>query len=255
VRQILPALIEEIDPLSTYAVDVRPKPSGRPWVLVNMIASLDGATALDGRSGGLGGPADKAVFRALRALPDAILVGAGTARVETYGPVKLDDAALVARVARGQTGPPRLVIVSGRLDLDPTGTMFTESIEPPIVFTTSTASAETVAAFAGVAEIVRCGDTVVDLQSAMAHLDAIGIRTVLCEGGPMLNGQMLAADLVDEWCQSIAPLLVVGHSDRVAVAAASGGGHRPAHMKINRVLEQDGYLFIQALRDLRPQAQ
>jgi riboflavin-specific deaminase-like protein len=247
VRQILPSLIEEIDPLSTYAADARPKPSGRPWVLVNMIASLDGATALDGRSGGLGGPADKAVFRALRALPDAILVGAGTARVETYGPVKLDDAALVARVARGQNGPPRLVIVSGRLDLDPTGTMFTESIEPPIVFTTSAASAETVAAFAGVAEIVRCGETVVDLQSAMAHLDAIGIGTVLCEGGPTLNGQMLTADLVDEWCQSIAPMLVVGDSDRVAVAAA--GGHRPADMKLNRVLEQDGYLFIQALRD------
>ncbi|CAM8627621.1 RibD Pyrimidine reductase, riboflavin biosynthesis [Acidimicrobiia bacterium] len=248
MRQILPIPLEEIDPLSTYALDARPKPSGRPWVLVNMIASLDGATALDGKSGGLGGPADKAVFRALRALPDAILVGAGTARVETYGPVKLDDAARAARNSRGQSGPPRLVLVSGRLDLDPTGTMFTESIEPPIVFTTSTAPAKTVAAFAGVAEIVSCGETTVDLRSAMAHLDAIGIGTVLCEGGPTLNGQMLAADLVDEWCQSIAPMLVVGNSDRVAVSAANGG-YPPAHMRINRVLEQDGYLFIQALRD------
>jgi hypothetical protein len=48
VRQILPIPIEEIDPLSAYAADARPKPPGRPWVLVNMIASLDGATALDG---------------------------------------------------------------------------------------------------------------------------------------------------------------------------------------------------------------
>jgi 5-amino-6-(5-phosphoribosylamino)uracil reductase len=246
VRQILPTLIEEIDPLSAYAADARPRPQGRPWILVNMIASLDGATALDGRSGGLGGPADKAVFRALRALPDAILVGAGTARAETYGPVKLDDAALVERNSRGQIGPPRLVIVSGRLDLDPTGTMFTDSTEPPIVFTTGAVPAETVAAFAGVAEIVRCGETVVDLGSAMAHLDTIGIRTVLCEGGPMLNGQMLAADLVDEWCQSIAPMLVAGDSDRVVVGA--GGEHSPARMNLNRVLEQDGYLFIQAVR-------
>ena len=247
MRQILPIPIEEIDPLSAYAADARPKPPGRPWVLVNMIASPDGATALDGRSGGLGGPADKAVFRALRALPDAILVGAGTARAETYGPVRLDDAALEERNARGQTGPPRLVIVSGRLDLDPTGTMFTDSAEPPIVFTTGTAPAGTVAAFAGVAEIVRCGETVVDLGSAMAHLDAIGIGTVLCEGGPTLNGQMLAADLVDEWCQSIAPMLVAGISDRVAIGAASDG-HPPARMNLNRVLEQDGYLFVQAVR-------
>ncbi len=248
MRQILPTPIEGIDPLSAYSSDARPKPPGRPWVLVNMIASLDGATALDGRSGGLGGPADKAVFRALRALPDAILVGAGTARAESYGPVKLDDAALEGRKARGQTGPPRLVVVSGRLDLDPTGTMFTDSAEPPIVFTTGTAPASTVAAFAGVAEIVRCGETIVDLRSAMAHLDAVGIGTVLCEGGPTLNGQMLAADLVDEWCQSIAPMLVAGDSDRVAIGAA-GDRHPPAHMRINRVLEQDGYLFVQALRD------
>lgn len=247
MRQILPTPIEEIDPLSAYSADVRPKPPGRPWVLVNMIASLDGATALDGRSGGLGGPADKAVFRALRALPDAILVGAGTARAETYGPVRLDDAALEERNARGQIGPPRLVIVSGRLDLDPTGTMFTDSAEPPIVFTTGTVPAGTVAAFAGVAEIVRCGETVVDLRSAMAHLDAIGIGTVLCEGGPTLNGQMLAADLVDEWCQSIAPMLVAGDSDRVAIGAA-GNEHPPARMNLNRVLEQDGYLFVQAVR-------
>ncbi len=247
MRQILPTPIEEIDPLAAYAADARPKPPGRPWVLVNMIASLDGATALDGRSGGLGGPADKAVFRALRALPDAILVGAGTARAETYGPVRLDDAALEERNARGQIGPPRLVIVSGRLDLDPTGTMFTDSAEPPIVFTTGTAPAGTVAAFAGVAEIVRCGETVVDLRSAMAHLDAIGIGTVLCEGGPTLNGQMLAADLVDEWCQSIAPMLVGGISDRVAISAA-GDEHPPARMNLNRVLEQDGYLFVQAVR-------
>lgn len=246
MRQILPTPIEDIDPLSAYASDARPRPQGRPWILVNMIASLDGATALDGRSGGLGGPADKAVFRALRALPDAILVGAGTARAETYGPIKLDDAALVERNSRGQIGPPRLVIVSGRLDLDPTGTMFTDSIEPPIVFTTGAVPAETVAAFTGVAEIVRCGETVVDLGSAMAHLDAIGIGTVLCEGGPTLNGQMLAADLVDEWCQSIAPMLVAGDSDRVVVGA--GGEHSPARMNLNRVLEQDGYLFIQAIR-------
>ena len=64
----------------------RRPPTGRPWVLVNMVASIDGATAVDGRSGGLGGPGDKAVFHALRAVADVILVGAGTVRAEHYGP-------------------------------------------------------------------------------------------------------------------------------------------------------------------------
>ncbi len=53
---------------------------GRPWVRANMIESADGAAAVDGLSGGLGGPADREVFGLLRALAGVILVGAGTAR-------------------------------------------------------------------------------------------------------------------------------------------------------------------------------
>ena len=249
MRQILPTPIEGIDPVSAYAEDLRPCPSGRPWVLVNMIASLDGATAVDGKSGGLGGPADKAVFRALRTVPDAILVGAGTARAETYGPVKLDEQSRAMRLGRAQREFPRLVIVSGRLDLDETSPMFTDSIEPPIVFTTEEADPANLAALDAVAEIVRCGATTVALRLAMAHLVAAGIRTVLCEGGPTLNGHLVEADLVDEWCQSIAPMLVVGDSARVSFTASGTGAAHPANLQITRVLEQDGFLFVRAVRN------
>ena len=57
---------------------------------------------MDGRSGGLGGPGDKAVFRALRAVPDVVLVGASTARVEGYGALRTTD-----EVADRRTRPPR----------------------------------------------------------------------------------------------------------------------------------------------------
>jgi riboflavin-specific deaminase-like protein len=249
VRQILPTRIDGIDPVAAYADDLRPCPAGRPWILVNMIASLDGATALDGKSGGLGGPADKAVFRALRTVPDAILVGAGTARAENYGPVKLDEQSRAMRLGRGQREFPRLVVVSGRLDLDATGPMFTDSIEQPIVFTTEEADPADVAALDAVAEVVRCGTTSVDLRMAMAHLGPMGIRTVLCEGGPTLNGQLVEADLVDEWCQSIAPMLVAGDSARVSLAATGAGAVPPAKLQITRVLEQDSFLFVRAVRD------
>jgi RibD C-terminal domain len=78
MRQLLPEHITEVDPVALYTADVRARINDRPWVVVNMITSIDGATAVDGRSGGLGGPADKAVFRALREVPDVILVGAWT---------------------------------------------------------------------------------------------------------------------------------------------------------------------------------
>ena len=57
------------------AAEARPAHADRPWLLVNMVASLDGAITIDERSGGLGGPADKAMFFALRHVADVVLVG------------------------------------------------------------------------------------------------------------------------------------------------------------------------------------
>ncbi len=229
----------EVEALDAYD-EPRAAHDGRPWVIVDMIASIDGATAVAGRSGGLGGPADKAVFRALRAVPDVVLVGAATARIENYGPVRLDDEVRARRVARGQAPAPRLALVTGRMDLDHEAPMFTEADTPPLVFTTEAACAEHAPRFEGRAEVVVAGVDSVDLAGAMAALGARGVQTVLVEGGPSLNGQLVAAGLVDEWCQSMAPLLVAGESARVAHGPE---GARPERLELHRLLEQDGYLF------------
>jgi riboflavin biosynthesis pyrimidine reductase len=229
----------EVDPLEAYD-EPRTAPRGRPWVIVDMIASIDGATAVAGRSGGLGGPADKAVFRALRAVPDVVLVGAATARIENYGPVRLDEEVRARRLSRGQAEVPRLALVSGRLDLDPDAAMFTEAAEAPVVLTTEAGLAAGGDRFEGRAELVAAGTDSVDLPRALAHLRGIGAEVVLVEGGPSLNGQLVAAGLVDEWCQSLAPLLVAGDSVRVAHGPAPA---TPQQLTLHRVLEQDGYVF------------
>ena len=84
MRQLFPESIDAIEPLDVYR-DL-PVVEGRPAVRLNMISSVDGATAVEGRSGGLGGPADRKVFAALRSLADVVLVAAGTVRAEHYGP-------------------------------------------------------------------------------------------------------------------------------------------------------------------------
>src|SRR3990172_11815904 len=76
--------------------------TGRPWVMINMVASIDGATTVQGRSTGLGDEDDLAMFKALRAVPDVILVGAGTVRAEDYGPVRLDNERIERRRALGK---------------------------------------------------------------------------------------------------------------------------------------------------------
>src|SRR5688572_19671427 len=74
-----------------------------PHLRAGFVASVDGTIAVDGVSEPLGSPADKAVFRALRAVSDAVIVGAGTARAEDYGPVRYGEAARAWRAEHGRS--------------------------------------------------------------------------------------------------------------------------------------------------------
>ncbi|NCX05840.1 MAG: pyrimidine reductase family protein, partial [Actinobacteria bacterium] len=51
-----------------------------------MISTPDGVIDVNGRSRPLGGPADQARLIALREAAAVVVVGAGTARTENYGP-------------------------------------------------------------------------------------------------------------------------------------------------------------------------
>ena len=223
VRQLFPIPREVIDPAEAYATDDRNR---SPWVLVNMISTIDGATAVNGRSGGLGGPADKRVFAAIRSLADVILVGAGTVRAEDYGP---------------PASGARLAIVTASLDLAPDARVFSGGARPT-VFTTSAADHDRRAALEPVAEVVTVNDgSHVDLRAAVATLSGV----VVCEGGPSLNGQLIVDDLVDEMCMSVAPLLAAGDSPR---AAHGPMVDQPRRFELARVLEEDDLLFLRYVR-------
>lgn len=222
VRQLLPDLLDPVDPEVAHAAVARPAPPGRPWVLLNMVASVDGATAVDGVSGALGGEADRRVFRALRAAADVILVAGGTVRAEGYGPPRTTEALRAVRVERGQTPYPRIVIVSGSLDLDPAAPVLAEAPEPPLVLTGTGAAEDRRQTLEPVADVRTVGDAQgVDLVAALALLGSLGHRTVLCEGGPTLNGHLLAADLIDEVDLTLSPLLVGGDALRLVAGAAA----------------------------------
>ncbi|HVN51042.1 MAG TPA: pyrimidine reductase family protein [Acidimicrobiales bacterium] len=245
MRQLVPEPIGEVDPDDLYPADARPAPAGRPWVLLNMVVSVDGATAVQGRSDGLGGPADRAVFSTLRAIPDVVLAGAGTVRAEGYGPPRTSEAHRDARLARGQAAFPRLAIVSGRLELDARAELFTATPTRPIVITAGSAPDDRRAALAEVADVVVAGDERVDLAAALRELRARDAAVVLCEGGPMVNAQLLAAGMVDEVCVTIDPSLVGGSSARMI---AGVGPSAPETLRLDRLLEADGVLLARYVR-------
>jgi riboflavin biosynthesis pyrimidine reductase len=245
MRRLWPEPGEVDDVHALVAAASRPAPAGRPWLLVNMITSLDGAVTVDDRSGGLARPADKAMFSALRGIGDVVLAGAGTVRTEGYGPPRPTASTRAARLERGQRAAPRLAIVSRSLAFDLDAPLFAEAEEPPYVLTCAAAPAERRAATAAVAEVVVAGDESVDLAAALATLHERGERTITCEGGPHLNADLVAGDLIDEWALTLSPLLVGGGALR---AIAGPPGVEPRELALDWVIEGDGLLLTRWVR-------
>ena len=100
-----------------------------------------------------------------------------------------------------------------------------------------------------VAELARgkAGRLIGDLTGLLAVLDDIGTGVVLCEGGPDLNHQLLAAGLVDEVCLTISPSLVGGVGGEGRSLLAGGSLPIPTRLRLDRVLSDDGFLFCRYL--------
>jgi riboflavin biosynthesis pyrimidine reductase len=186
------------------------------------------------------------MFHALRQLPDVIMAGAGTVRVENYGPVQLDADAQARRVARGQQALPRLAVVSGRAHLDPASRLFSDPTQRPIVITTTTAPSDAVNKLRDVADIIIAGSKTVDLRAAFAELRKQELKTLLCEGGPTLNNQLLRDDLVDEWCQTIAPVLTGGTAAQDSTSSSPQDARR---LHLARVIVEDDVLLLRYARE------
>ncbi len=230
MQRLLPDPIPAIDPGEVYRTD-RPAPQGRPWVVANMIASADGTATVDGRSGGLGGPADRLVFGLLRSLADVIVVGASTVRAERYRPIV-------------EPRPTPIAVVSRSLDLDWASPLFAEATAPTIVLTCEAADPEQRRRAEAVADVVVAGGESVEPALALAALAERGHAVALCEGGPTLLGAVIAADLLDELCLTVAPTLVLGDGPRIALGATSTA---PATLTLASVVEDEGFLLLRYL--------
>jgi len=224
--------------------------------MVNMIASLDGATAIEGLSGNLGGPADRKVFRAVRASCDWIVVASGTAAAESYGHPKQSEAVVEARLRTGRSTAPRLAIVTASGAIDPTIPAFTHTADStaddrgpkqsPLVISGEQANPKRLTALGALgAEIVRLPTPRPQPGAVLNELHRRGAQVVLCEGGPTWNAKMVEAGLIDEICLSISPILVGGTSSRIVAGAERAS---PAQMHLSRLLCEDDLLFARYTR-------
>ena len=186
---------------------LRDHDGGRPRVVVAMIASADGRIAVEGRSVGLGHPADRALLRELRTAADAILVGSATLRAERYANL-LDDEQRAHRAASALEPEPIVATISRRLDLPGDVPLLAEPTARVQVYTEAEGEVPSQGAWVSVQ---RFEPGQLTMPAILEHLRTErGARTILCEGGPMLVREMVAADCVDDLMLTVAPMLVAG---------------------------------------------
>jgi len=217
----------------------------RPYLVLNMIATADGRATLGGRSGPLGGRADRELFHALRTVVDAVMAGAGTVRAERYGPLVRAPQHRRARRERALEEEPLACIVSGRMALAPDIPLLASPQSRVVIITAAAASLPSCSASV---EYVRAQrDGVLDLGAAMAELRSrFGVRTVLCEGGPHLNAHLLEAGLVDELFLALSPKLAGGDAasgEALRIVAGPALAH-PLELELLGIAESESFLFL-----------
>ncbi len=220
----------------------------RCWVRANMIASLDGGATSDGKSGGLGGPGDRALFHIMREAADVILMGAATVRIENYSGVQLSAAQREARQERGQAEVPPIAVITASANLDHDSKFFTRTDVAPLILTCSNTVADAQHRLGAVAEVIDASGADpgrVDPVMALRILAERNLFRVLTEGGPQLLSTLIENHLLDELCLTVAPLLIGGVARRIATGPGQVHAQmRPAHL----LTDTEGFLYTRYVR-------
>lgn len=237
-----------------------PETRRRPYVISNFVQSLDGVAALGipQTSGGQisgSNPHDRVVMGLLRAVADAVVVGAGTARSvpghlwtpDYIFPALADDyAELRKRLGRAEL--PLNVIVTTRGEVDYSQRVFRGEVPVKVLTTEAGRRRLTEEGQIDPALIQAIGES--GELSAGAILEAVGAgsdpNVVLLEGGPHLMGDFFAEGLVDELFVTISPLVAGrdGHERPGIVAGREFAPDAPIWSELVSAKRAENHLFL-----------
>jgi riboflavin biosynthesis pyrimidine reductase len=240
-------------------LDLPPHP-GRPAVIGNFVSSLDGVVALEsGTSFSISGnnAHDQAVMGLLRAIADAVIVGAGTLRSvprHRWTPAAiypdLADAYQQLRAALSKPEPPLQVIVSAQGNLDLSLPVF-QSGEAPALIVTTTAGADRLSGRALPSWVRLMAVEGEQKVSAGAVLNAVeqvrSCQIILTEGGPLLLGDFFAGRKLDELFLTLAPQVAGRDASSNRPGFAAGVVFAPEHPLWGTLVDirrAGSYLFL-----------
>jgi riboflavin biosynthesis pyrimidine reductase len=233
------------------AVDVAsrlpgPIPDDRPFVCLNMVATADGRATFKGRAGTIANRADYELFHAIRARMDGILVGAETIRIESYGRAINNAEARERREREGKPSDIVTVVASRSVSLPPDVGLL-RAKENVVVLLTPSEDAVLADGAAATVQYLRDADIVEGVRRLRTEL---GLKAIVCEGGPNLNATLLPAGVVDELLLVYAPKLVGGEDPLTILTGPELDP--PIDLELITLHESGGYLFCRY--GVRPRA-
>lgn len=243
----------EVDPALLYH-DLR-LPMGkdeRPYVILNMISSLDGKAVFGdpGATWALGSELDHRLFKALRRSCDAVIAGAGLMQADDPPYPRVEPAERERRTADGLRAEPLWIIVSGRASISPNLRVFQGQRQNVLVIADRHADGENLAALASVAQLLLYEGPTLDWPRVAQSLrSTFGVHRLYSIGGPKLNAVMLEAELLDELFFTLSNKIQGGSGHSTMF---EGRGYPPGQYPQARLISlhgQDDELFLRyALR-------
>ncbi len=215
-------------------------PKARPYVVMNMIASVDGRAAVAGRSKALGGETDRELFLQLRTQVDGVLVGTHTIERENYGRLVRRPELIDRRRNLGLQPEPLAVVVTRSMSLPLDAPLFNDPKSRIVVFTNSQVVVENLPE---TVEVVRIEGGELRLRGVFERLRSdFGVEVLLAEGGPSINAALLAEELVDELFLTVSPNMIGGREPATIVDGELDGAAQ--QLELVDVLAQDDFLFL-----------
>ena len=212
----------------------------RPYVLANMVSTVDGRAALGGRTKEISSAADRELFHVLREQVDAVMAGTGTIGIERYGVLVRDETRRARRAERGLAPVPLAVTASRSLEL-PAAPLFEDAESRIVVLAGSGGEAPGTVAEVIVERVPGPDERTLDFVAGLERLrDRYGVRTLLLEGGPTLLGAMLEAGVVDELFLALAPVIAGGPEPSIVEGPPMPS---PLRLDLLSLMKEDAFLF------------
>jgi 2,5-diamino-6-(ribosylamino)-4(3H)-pyrimidinone 5'-phosphate reductase len=212
VLRLYPLPHRELKPGTLYeALELPPAERddhSRPYVVVNMVSSIDGRATIGGKASHLGSDIDRQAMRKLRSKADAVMIGANTLRAEKLS-LGLDE------FSSGRQ--PIAVIVTNTGDLPLDTNLITAKQQEVLVVTgqdTPDRFVNLLRESATVLQVSASPSGGANLEQTLEILRAEHeVELMLVEGGPSLNQSLISGNLADELFLTLAPKLLGGTSD------------------------------------------